>query len=58
MCMKGFGPLKIIVDIIMIITAFYMLSRGLAGEMVQPFVLVLASIIMLAEQFTDMFHAY
>lgn len=56
--MKGFGALKIGVDVLMVMTAIYLLTKGFAGESVQPFILIISGLIMLAEQFTDIFHAH
>lgn len=56
--MKGMGPFKIIIDVAVVIAALHMIIRGFAAEAVEPFILALIGIIILVEQFSDLFHAH
>ncbi len=53
------AAVKYAVDLMMVLTAFYLLMRGIAGQGAEPFILIAVSVVMFLELVTDvLFHTH
>ena len=56
--MKGFGAVKIVFDIIMIVTAIFLIMKGLDGSSIEPFMLIIIGVLILGELATDLLNMH
>jgi len=56
--MKGFGAVKIVFDIIMIVTAIFLIMMGAEGGSVESFMLIIVGVLILGELATDLLNMH